>query len=161
MKHQRSQLKHYDDEPTPPSRIFMNTSSAPGESNLDRLIESMEPVLHNDEFVFATVSSDINLQDLQPIMIFKETEGITLILPKPVADAQNVSAEFPCRMITLNIHSSLDAVGFLARITTRLAALEMGVNPVSAFYHDHLFVPSEKAEVALSELKLMSSELKT
>ncbi|WP_292127622.1 ACT domain-containing protein, partial [Mesorhizobium sp.] len=58
----------------------------------------------------------------------------------------------------LDIHSSLDAVGFLAAITTRLAAAGMGVNPVSAFYHDHLFVPAERAEEALGLLRQLAAE---
>jgi uncharacterized protein len=40
---------------------------------------------------------------------------------------------FACRMITLNVHSSLEAVGFLAAITRQLAQAGMGVNPASAF----------------------------
>ncbi|RVD48425.1 ACT domain-containing protein, partial [Mesorhizobium sp. M2D.F.Ca.ET.140.01.1.1] len=62
------------------------------------------------------------------------------------------------RMITLNIHSSLEAVGFLAAITTRLAAAGMSVNPVSAFYHDHLFVPAERAEEAMAILAKLVEE---
>ena len=50
-------------------------------------------------------------------------------------------------MITLDIHSSLEAVGFIARIANVLALHDMGVNPVSAFYHDHLFVPEKRADV--------------
>jgi uncharacterized protein len=61
-------------------------------------------------------------------------------------------------MITLDIHSSLEAVGFLAAITTRLAAAGMGVNPVSAFYHDHLFVPAERAEEALGLLRDLAKD---
>ena len=66
-----------------------------------------------------------------------------------------LSAQFRCRMITLEIHSSLQAVGFLAAVTARLAAADMGVNPVSGYFHDHLFVPEDRAEEAmriLSEL---------
>jgi hypothetical protein len=61
-------------------------------------------------------------------------------------------------MITLNVHSSLDAVGFLAAITTRLAAAGMGVNPISAFFHDHLFVPAERADEAMAILKTLAAE---
>ncbi|RVA88555.1 ACT domain-containing protein, partial [Mesorhizobium sp. M7A.F.Ca.CA.004.02.1.1] len=68
------------------------------------------------------------------------------------------TASFRCRMVTLNIHSSLEAVGFLAAITTRLAAAGMGVNPVSAFYHDHLFVPADRAEEALELLVGLAAE---
>jgi hypothetical protein len=34
----------------------------------------------------------------------------------------------------------------------------MGVNPVSAFYHDHLFVPVERAEEALAMLRQLAME---
>ena len=61
-------------------------------------------------------------------------------------------------MITLNVHSSLEAVGFLAAITARLAAAGMGVNPVSGFYHDHLFVPAERAAEAMEILSRMVAE---
>jgi hypothetical protein len=52
-------------------------------------------------------------------------------------------------MITLNVHSSLAAVGFIARIATELAKHDMGVNPVSGFFHDHLFVPDGREQDAL------------
>jgi hypothetical protein len=61
-------------------------------------------------------------------------------------------------MVTLNVHSALEAVGFLARITARLAGLGMGVNPVSAFFHDHLFVPEARAAEALEALRAMARE---
>ena len=60
-------------------------------------------------------------------------------------------------MITCDVPSSLDAVGFMAVITTRLAELGIAVNPVSGFYHDHLFVPVNSEDVvtkALTEMKL-------
>ena len=141
--------------------------TAIGETNLDHLIRSMEPTLHSDEFVFSTFSDTANasfgtdqaeLLALNPIMMFKESEGVTLILSHAKAVKCGVEFEFPCRMITLNIHSSLDAVGFLARITTALAALDMGVNPVSGFFHDHLFVPTAKADIAMRELQRLSNE---
>jgi len=61
-------------------------------------------------------------------------------------------------MITLNIHSSLEAVGFLAVITTHLAKLDIGVNPVSGFYHDHLFIPEDKASVVMVALAELSQK---
>lgn len=63
-------------------------------------------------------------------------------------------------MITLNVQSSLDAVGFLAVLTTRLAKYGMGVNPVSAFLHDHLFVPVGREEEAVRELGKLAEESK-
>lgn len=61
-------------------------------------------------------------------------------------------------MITLNVQSSLDAVGFMAVIATRLAKCGMGVNPVSGFLHDHLFVPVGREEDAVRELTAFAEE---
>jgi uncharacterized protein len=40
-------------------------------------------------------------------------------------------------MITPNVHSSLEAVGFIfARVASKLAERGIGANPVSGFFHD-------------------------
>jgi hypothetical protein len=61
-------------------------------------------------------------------------------------------------MITLEVHSSLEAVGFLAAVTRRLAEARIGANPVSAFFHDHLFVPADRAEEAVTILEQLASD---
>lgn len=137
----------------------MSIPVSSGEFDLDVLIQSMEPILCDETYVFVTVKNNFNTDALSPLMIFREREGTSLIIKQQEAEVAGIDYEFPCRMITLNIHSSLEAVGFLARITQRLAKLQMGVNPVSGFYHDHLFVPENRAQDALAELQLMSAEL--
>lgn len=125
----------------------------PGETNLQKLLASMTPQLVPHTYVFATLAPGAPLpQGLKPLMQFREREGMTLILEEEQASAAGLATAFRCRMITLNIHSSLDAVGFIAAIATRLAAAGMGVNPVSAFYHDHLFIPQDRAEEAMAIL---------
>ncbi len=128
-----------------------------GESDLDMLLSAMAAELIDGLYVFASVPDGIVPEDVHPKMVFQEAEGMTLILLKEEAEAGGLTFEFPCRMITLNIHSSLDAVGFLARITTALAKHGMGVNPVSGFYHDHLFVPDGRERRALAVLKELSA----
>ena len=129
-----------------------------GSTNLSHLLGSMKPELHEEVYVFATVTDDRLPANLAPVMQFKEVEGTTLIVSLAEAEGAGIKREFPCRMITLNIHSSLDAAGFLAFITERLATLNIGVNPVSGFYHDHLFVPVNSAAEVLAELKLLSAQ---
>jgi hypothetical protein len=131
----------------------------PGETNLQKLLGSMSPELLPGVYVFATLPSGTpQPANLNPVMIFREREGDTLILLEEEARAAGLSSAFRSRMITLNIHSSLEAVGFLAAITTRLAAAGMGVNPVSAFYHDHLFVPADRADEAIAIHKAIVTE---
>ena len=75
-------------------------------------------------------------------MSFRESEGLTVITSLASARDHNITNYiFPCRMITCEVHSSLEAVGFIAELTAKLAAKGIGCNPVSGFYHDHLFVP--------------------
>ena len=80
---------------------------------------------------------------------------------KHEAEEHKIPYEFPSRMITLNVHSSLDAVGFLAKITNALAEEgNMGVNPVSGFYHDHLFVPETRADDAMKILQSLTKDVR-
>jgi hypothetical protein len=143
-------------------------STSGGGTNLDELIKSMTPTLDNEIYVFAklpfnaTKTSEL-LRGATTTdgvkMIFREEEAWTMILPKSAAEAQNLEFAFACRQITLNVHSSLDAVGFLAAITTRLARkLNVGINPVSAFHHDHLYVPNGVEQAVLGELFSMAAE---
>jgi hypothetical protein len=123
----------------------------------DSLLARMDPQLGEEEFVFCSVPRP-QLADLAPhaICVFEEDEGVTLILERAKAERLGLSFAFPCRRITLRVHSSLDAVGFLAKILTRLAEHGVPVNCVSAYYHDHLFVPVSDAErtlVLLQELQ--------
>lgn len=129
-----------------------------GESDLGTLLASMRPKLLPGIFAFATVEhGTAPPPGVDAVMSFREAEGQTLIVRADQAAAAGLATTFRCRMITLDIHSSLQAVGFLAAITARLAAAGMGVNPVSAFYHDHLFVPEDRAQEAMDVLAALSA----
>ncbi len=129
-----------------------------GSTNLSHLLASMSPELRDPTFVFITLNPNVSIPNIGAVMQFIESEGTTLIAPIREAKKAGLPYEFPCKMITLNIHSSLEAVGFLAVITTHLAALNMGVNPVSGFYHDHLFIPEDRAKDAMNALAELSKK---
>lgn len=112
-----------------------------GETDLDTLLRSLSAELVAGEFVFVTLSDERVPPGFSPMMVFREAEGVTLIVEREEAEARGLDHAFPCRMITLNVHSSLEAVGFMAKISGVLAKHGYPVNPVSGFYHDHIFVP--------------------
>jgi uncharacterized protein len=118
------------------------------ERDLDLLITAMAPVLCEGEFVFCTAGEIVG----EPVCSFREAEGWTLILRRGEAERLGVAYSFPCRMITLSVHSDLEAVGLLAAVAGELAAAGISVNVVSAYYHDHLFVPVARAEEAMEVL---------
>ncbi|WP_259781639.1 ACT domain-containing protein [Aestuariispira ectoiniformans] len=130
-----------------------------GETNLEKLIASMEPVLRPGEFVFMTFPFGERVPNaLEPVMLFHEAEGTTIIVDKETADHLELEYVFPCHMITLNVHSALEAVGFMAQVATVLAEAGIPVNPVAGYFHDHIFVPSDRADDALSILQLLAAK---
>lgn len=125
-----------------------------GETDLTTLLHSMEPQLWEQAFIFCSVDLAAYARlDVTPLGMFREQEGVTLILDRQQADRAHLSYTDLWACITLAIHSSLTAVGFIAAISNRLAAAGLSVNPVSAYYHDHLFVPWEERERALQILR--------
>ena len=129
----------------------------PGERNLATLLRSMKPEMQDGVFVFCSVAADSEISaTLRPVLTFREREGTTLVLRREEAESAGLSYQFASRLITLTVHSSLEAVGFLAEITGRLAEAGISVNAVSAYYHDHLFVPEHRAVEALRLLQDMS-----
>ena len=130
-------------------------------SNLAQLLKSMSPGLDADTYVFCTLTTDryVALQN-RPKMVFQETEGLTVIMEKRAAIREQLSFDTDWSLITMNVHSDLAAVGFLAALSTALAKEGISVNAVSAFYHDHLFVPAQKAQAALKVLRELSAGAK-
>ena len=129
----------------------------PGERDLDTLLQNMKPEMHEGVFVFCTIPDNEEIPaTIRPVHIFREREGTAFVVRREEAESVGLPYQFASRLITLDVHSSLEAVGFLAAITTRLAEAGICVNPVSAFYHDHLFVPDHRAVEALHHLQSMS-----
>jgi hypothetical protein len=94
--------------------------------------------------------------DVQPVGTFSEAEGLTLIVPRAVADAYTWPYSFVAAWLTLTVHSALDAVGLTAAVARVLTQANISCNVVAAFYHDHLFVPAAEAERALQTLQALS-----
>lgn len=133
-----------------------------GETNLNRLLATMQPVLREGEYVFCSLPNGVgHSSSLDPLGLFKEEEGLTLILSRHQADGAGLSYAAIFALITLSVYSSLEAVGFMAAIATQLASHGISVNPVSAFYHDHLFVPTAQAETTMALLQTLIDENST
>lgn len=135
----------------------------PGEVSLSKLLATLTATLHSPTYVFAVLKDESKLPPFSEIeMFFREAkyEGITIITTQDYAESVGLEYAFPSRKITLDVTSSLDAVGFIAVVATRLAAAGMGVNPISGFYHDHLFVPLGREEDALKIIAKLAEENK-
>ncbi|MGR0279921.1 ACT domain-containing protein [Marinomonas dokdonensis] len=129
-----------------------------GIKELETLLASMEPALKETDYVFCTLDGSVSeYVSLNPIGIFCEEEGVTLVLEKSMAEEADLAFSGTFKQITLTVHSSLEAVGLTAAISNKLANRGISANVIAAYYHDHIFVPADKADDALAALKEFSA----
>jgi uncharacterized protein len=129
-----------------------------GETNLAKLLKNMNPELHSGEYVFCVVNLLTHAAELNPLCIFQEKESVTVILPKKQADENLLLYTSTCAWITLNVHSSLEAVGLTAAVANALTEEKISCNVVAAYYHDHIFVPIRDAERAMAVLLALTKQ---
>ena len=125
-----------------------------GETDLNKLLASLAPKLMDGDYVFCTTPDAEygDFAELSPLASFREAEGLTLVLTRENADQADINYESIFKGITLKVYSSLDAVGLTAAVSGKLAERGISANVIAAYYHDHIFVQAEKADVALSAL---------
>lgn len=131
----------------------------PGEVDLQQLLQDMNPKLNEGEFVFCVPDSPQSASALNPLSMFQEEEGITVIIPKQQADAVGLPYSVVCAWITLTVHSSLEAVGLTAAVSKALTQANISCNVVAAYYHDHIFIPVHDSQRAINILKNLHSNL--
>lgn len=131
-----------------------------GEKDLKKLLNGLNPVLQPESWVFVSVlvlDPEVFVR-LDPKMMFREKEGVTLVLLQSVADAEGFAYETVFNCITCEIHSSLEAVGLTAVMSQALTKVGISSNVIAAFYHDHIFVPEADAARAIEALKTLTAE---
>lgn len=121
-----------------------------GETDLQRLLAGLAPELHERPRAIRTQPADASVPG-DAIMLFREDEGTTVVVEADDAQGDTLWAQ-----ITLRIHSSLEAVGMLAAIAAALTARDIPCNAVSAYHHDHLFVPWARRDDALDALRALA-----
>ena len=126
--------------------------------DLDSLLVDMSPALDPNIYVFVTSTQPIAAVADAALLSFREAEGMTYVVQRELADSLGLTHAFANRRITLRVTSALEAVGFLAAITRALATHGIAANVVSAFHHDHLFVPPERADEAMRVLERLSAD---
>jgi hypothetical protein len=74
------------------------------------------------------------------------------VIIKKSADRYGLTYEGLFSCISLDVHSSLEAVGLTAAVAGILADHEIPANVIAAYFHDHVFVPSKFADLAFGLL---------
>ena len=138
------------------------------EKELALLLKNLSPVVSEEDYVFVSLpeaqfspdetfsNSGVSALLTNAKGMFRESEGMTLILDRELAQQHELKGEGPFKCITCEVHSSLDAVGMTAAMSTALSNAGISANVVAAFHHDHIFVQSAKAQRASNVLKALS-----
>ena len=126
----------------------------PGETDISILLRSLSPRLNAGAYVY--VLAPEAPVDAHPVVVVREDEGTTWVLPHEEADALGLAYDFLAAWITLEVHSALEAVGLTGAFARALAEAGISANVVAGLHHDHIFVPHERAEDALAALRSLS-----
>lgn len=114
-----------------------------GETDLSRLLATIGVRRIEGSYAFRTGEAALP----GTVATIRETEGWTSVVPDETGD---------WAWLEITVHSSLEAVGFLAQISAALAGAGVPCNAIAGFHHDHIFVPITKvdaAEAAILALK--------
>ncbi|PHH64270.1 hypothetical protein CDD81_4754 [Ophiocordyceps australis] len=122
---------------------------------ISRILSTLTLKLNPSTFVFTCLSNSSCLPPLSEMqLLFREAEGITLLVSLQFATTQNMRYFSPCRIIAVDVETSgrRTVPGLMATLASVLATRNLGLNSVSAFYHDHLLVPAGREDEALELL---------
>jgi hypothetical protein len=128
-----------------------------GEVDLPTLLRTLRPVLRAGEWVFVSLPPDVATAHRDAALAsFGEDEGVSLVLPRAHADAHALPYDGAFRCVTLTVRSSLAAVGLTAAVAGALAARGIATNVIAAAHHDHVLVPSARADESVAALEALA-----
>jgi uncharacterized protein len=124
----------------------------PAITDLTTLLRTMHPRRHPGTYVFATLPPGAACDPSAVVALVREPEGTSVVMAEADAVAAGLTLTFPCAWITLSVHSDLAAVGLTAAVARALADEGIACNVVAGAHHDHLFVPTDRADDAMAAL---------
>ncbi|MBB1482799.1 ACT domain-containing protein [Tessaracoccus sp. MC1865] len=134
-----------------------------GLTDLGAMLRELSPSVRDGRFVYV-LRADDTLDDydwealeVEAQAVIVEEEGRTLVLEEEVALDYDKQFDGVFGWITLEVHSSLQAVGLTAAVSTALAGAGISCNMLAGLHHDHLLVPIDSVSNALEILERLSS----
>lgn len=121
-----------------------------GLTNLHDILGALRPSVRQGSFVYVTLPTPPENVEAHARIV--EDEGITFVVDQATADDHGWEYEGVFGWITLQVHTSLSAVGITAAVSTALARVGISCNVLAGFYHDHLLVPVESVDEAIEVL---------
>ena len=134
-------------------------------TDLTEMLRSLDPVVRDGGFVYV-LRPDDTVEDMEwewvemeAEAVIVEDEGRTLIVAEELAADYELDFDGVFGWITLQVHSSLHAVGLTAAVSTALAQAGISCNMLAGYHHDHLLVPQDRLDDALAVIGSLAQTL--
>jgi len=151
---------------TSPSSPTHHSMASQGELSLQTLLTTLTVTLQPQTYTFLTLPSGTSPFSNTIPTTSPNASGIQMLFHEPTENQWTLildstsetlsayralgaeSSPTQWRMLTLDLQSSLDAVGFMAVVSKALTNAGVSANVVAAYLHDHIFVQADRAETA-------------
>lgn len=126
--------------------------AAPGETDLDVMLATL--AVQRRPGIFTYIAVEVPTPGLLAAAhaVVKEGPLTTIVLPVEAAERAGQLVTIELAWLTLTVQSSLEAVGLTAAVSARLAAIDIACNVLAGYHHDHLLVPVDRVEDAITVL---------
>ncbi len=128
-----------------------------GETNLARMLATLH--VERRPGTYAYVQFDDRPTDLDGVAaLIEETEATTVVALLEIAKIRGWEVVFEAAWLTLEVHSSLEAIGLTAAVSAALGAAGIPCNILAGTYHDHILVPVTAADRAVAALESLRDD---
>ena len=124
----------------------------PMTTDLQQLLRTLNPRLNPEKYAFVTLPPGKSVDSARIVGSIREPEGVSVILDLDEVKREELTPLFVCSWITLTVQSDLQSVGLTAAVSGALSEVGISCNVVAGAFHDHLFVPCDRAQEALAVL---------
>lgn len=123
-----------------------------GETDLAKMLGTLTVLRRDQPVTMVTVPEAVQIGGGIYVALV-EDEGTTVVATVAEAERRGWPTGFRAAWLTIEVHSSLDAVGLTAAMSRVLTEHNIPCNVLAGYYHDHLLVPLDLAEQAVAALE--------
>lgn len=125
-----------------------------GETDLTAMLADLQVSRRPETVTVVSLPSPVT-PDPTFLATVVEDEGTTVVVTVEEARRRAWPVGFEAAWLTLEVHSSLEAVGLTAAFSVALAERGIPCNVLAGHFHDHLLVPVDRADEAVEALRLL------
>jgi hypothetical protein len=130
-----------------------------GQTDLRAMLQSITVSVRPARYTVLTLPND----EQSPPMghgvaaVIEEGEGLTVVATVERARTEGWPVDFVAAWLTIDVHSSLEAVGLTAAFSRALGRAGIACNVIAAYYHDHILVPHDESDMAVEVIEALAS----